>query len=205
MRDFEQHVVRAAGAAGGGRWDATALEQCARGRARRATALEQCVRGRAAWAALLTAGLTALVGGCSPDIAWRGFAYAGVQDLSRKEHRLTFVYMRDWISPKCTQFEENVLKSAPVRAATEGLNCAKVQWDTLLDRPLAAAWGVNEAPAVVILDPEEHPLAVLTGEIAPEALLKAIADAKATFATRHAPPAAPAAGGTPTPPAPAAH
>jgi hypothetical protein len=158
-------------------------------------------RRRGTLLGLLTVWLAALATGCTADVAWRGFSYAGVQELSRKEHRLTFVYMKDWISPRCTQFEENVLKSPPVLAATADLNCAKVQWDTFVDRPLAATWGVTEAPAVVILDPEERVLAVLYGDIAPEALLKAIAGAKATFAEQNAHPAATPTTQTASPPA----
>lgn len=122
------------------------------------------------------------VSGCSPGINWRGFAYEPVLAQSREENKLTLVYFRSWYLVACTEFEENVLKKPEVISATTDLNCVALDFDW--DRPLADAWDIREAPAVVIVDPEERVLGAAMGQITLETLLEIILEAQRTFSER---------------------
>lgn len=122
------------------------------------------------------------VSGCSPGINWRGYAYEPVHTQSREENKLTLVYFRSWYLVACTEFEENVLKKPEVIRATTDLNCVALDFDW--DRPLADAWDIREAPAIVIIDPEERVLGAATGQITLETLLEIILEAERVFSVR---------------------
>jgi len=130
--------------------------------------------GVAACAVLVACGAA----GCAPGIAWRDYTFDRVYEASEREGKLTFVYFRHWAVVECTEFEERVLKQPNVRAATEGLNC--VPLDVILDRNLAESWHVTTVPAVVILGPAKHVLAMREGKITAEQLLADIERARAT-------------------------
>lgn len=130
-----------------------------------------------------------IVSGCSSGINWRGYSYELVHTRSREENKLTLVYFRSWYRVACTEFEENVLKKPELISATTDLNCVALDFDW--DRPLADAWHIREAPAVLIVDPEERVLGVATGQITLETLLEIILEAKRAFSERqpaHVPP-----------------
>ena len=92
------------------------------------------------------------------------------------------VYFRSHLSVACTEFEENVLKKPEIISATSDLNCVVLAF--FWDRPLAEAWEVQEAPAIVIVDPEERVLGVAAGQITLETLLEVILEAKRAFSER---------------------
>lgn len=129
---------------------------------------------------LLSATLSLLIffcaTGCAPGIAWELNTYEHVHEQSQRENRVTFVYFRHWALPECTRFEEDVLKSPEVLAASREFNC--VPLDFHWDRPLAQGWGVASAPAVVLVAPTDKVLNVLQGKITKEALLDAMAGAR---------------------------
>ncbi|MBN2447064.1 MAG: hypothetical protein JXO22_10075 [Phycisphaerae bacterium] len=132
-------------------------------------------------------------------MAWRGYTFSDVQELSRTEGKLTFVYLRDWTSLACTEFEDTVLLDPDVLAATADLNCVPLQWDTLVDMPLAEMWGIERVPAFVILDSRGRMLQSGQGDVTRERLLEAITRAKAMRAPpAQAQPASPS--GTPVSP-----
>lgn len=135
---------------------------------------------------------TAFSQGCSPGIQWRGLTFEPVQADARRDHKLTFVYFRHWAVIACTNFEENVLKSPEVLQALRPngpFYCAVL--DAYADRRLAAEWGVEGPPAVVVLDPAERLLARLSGEITIERLLAAMQRAVEAFPTASQPAHAP--------------
>ena len=129
--------------------------------------------------------LCALVAGCSPGVRWRGLTYGPVQADAQRDGKLTFVYLRNWMMPACTRFEENVLKAPEVLHALDDMYC--VVLDFYQDRPLADKWGVATPPAIVILDLERRVLARASGDVTAAELLGAIATAKDRFSVR-APP-----------------
>ena len=126
-----------------------------------------------------------LAGGCSPGVRWRGFVFDSVLAEAQRDNKLTFVYFRNWMTPACTRFEEDVLKAPEVLAALDGLYCVVV--DFYQDRPLADKWDIEAPPAVVLVDTNQKVLGSVAGEIAPVDLLAAIDTAKRRFAAKITP------------------
>ena len=142
------------------------------------------LHSRATWYgcyALLAGGLIcATLCACAPGIQWRAYTFDPVFEESQRDDKLTFVYLRSWADPKCTQFEEQVLKSPRVLQATGALYCVPLEF--AIDRELAQRWEVEASPAVVLLDPDGRVLTKLSGEITIERLLSAVASAQTTHA-----------------------
>ncbi len=138
---------------------------------------------RGTLAATLVLGLLgACTPGCSPGIHWRGLIFEPVHADAQRDQKLTFVYFRHWAVIACTDFEENVLKDPAVLHALRpdgAYYC--VVLDAYADRQLAKDWGIEEPPGVAILDPEDHVLARLSGEISVEQLLAVIQEAVEAF------------------------
>jgi hypothetical protein len=124
--------------------------------------------------------LVLAVAGCTPGINWRAFAYDPQSTDPAAKNALRFVYFRNFSIVACTHFEEEVLAKEPVRNATADLYCIVV--DFYVDRKLAEDWGVRQAPAVVLLDPDENVLARIAGSISQDELLATIRKAKEDYA-----------------------
>lgn len=99
---------------------------------------------------------------------------------AQRDHKLTFVYFRNWAVPACTRFEENVLKDPAILQAVAELYCAVL--DFHMDRQLAEDWGIAAPPGVAVVDPDRRILARLSGEVSAAELLAAIQTAKDEFA-----------------------
>lgn len=128
---------------------------------------------------------------------WRGFAYEPVFMESRRDAKLTLVFLRNWYSVECTEFEEQVLGDPQVIAATRGLYCVKVEESTPVDRALALAWGIDATPAIVIVTPDSKVLVRMQGAtMTVDDVLDAIAEARAAY-DNAAKPAANAGGAAP--------
>lgn len=112
---------------------------------------------------------------------WRGFAYEPVFTESRRDAKLTLVFLRNWYSIECTEFEERVLGDPEIIAATRDLYCVKLEESTPVDRALALAWGVDVTPALVIVTPNAEVLVRRQGELSKADVLEAIAAAKAAY------------------------
>lgn len=138
---------------------------------------------------LVLLGLVGVGAGCAPQMQWRGFAFEPVYTESRRQSKLTLVFLRNWYSIECTEFEEQVLSDPDVIAAARMINCVKVEESTPVDSALALAWGVDVTPGVVIIAPDGKVLAALQGEITKTELLKAIADAERAHPGPARPPA----------------
>ncbi len=157
------------------------------GRERLAHATKLATRpGPAAWLRTvsflrLTAalGLACAACGCTSGIAWRGVSYEPVAEVSRKENKLTFVYLRNWYDPTCTRFEDSVLSDPALRTATNPLNCVMLSYD--YDQKLVEGWGVASAPAVLILSPSGEVLERCGGTATASDLIAAIRDARTRF------------------------
>lgn len=124
-------------------------------------------------------GLVCAACGCTPGIAWRGASYEPVAELSRKENKLTFVYLRNWYDPTCTRFEDSVLSDPALRAATNPLNCVVLSYD--YDQKLVESWGVPSPPAVLILSPTGEVLERRGGTATASDLIAAIRNARTRF------------------------
>lgn len=118
-----------------------------------------------------------LAPGCSEGIHWRNYVYEPVHQDALRDNREMFVYFRHWALVECTRFEEEVLKNPQVLEATKNFYCVPLQIDW--DDARAERWGVDSAPAVVILTPQEQVLARLKHPITAAELLKAMQDARA--------------------------
>ena len=155
-------------------------------------AMTENVRRRCVMAVVLLGQAITLSAGCSPGVQWRGLIFEPVHADARRDNKLTFVYFRHWAIVACTEFEENVLKSPQVLDALRpdgAFYCAVL--DAYADRRLASRWGVEDPPAVVILDPAGRVLARLNGEISIEELLAATQSAVEAFPTASQPARAP--------------
>ena len=114
--------------------------------------------------------------GCQPGIRWRGYSFDFVHRDAVRDNRLTFVYFRSPYSVQCTRFEDAVLSSPEVRAATEPLYCAVVDFGW--DRELALRWGLTQAPSFALISPAGEVLASGMGEMSARQVLDAIAIAR---------------------------
>lgn len=127
---------------------------------------------------LAFAALLGSLSGCQSAIPWTGYAFEPVHEQSRREGKLTFVYFRDWASPRCTRFEEEVLSDPEVRPAVSKMNTVAIQWNTLVDRPRASQFGIDDVPGVAIVSPTRTVLESLDGAISKRELLDAISRAR---------------------------
>ncbi|RMF83336.1 MAG: hypothetical protein D6744_04870 [Planctomycetota bacterium] len=147
----------------------------------------------------LTAMVLVLAGlaGCAPEVRWRGLIFEPVFRDAQRDQKVTFVYLRNWYMPACTEFEKGVLRDPEVVQAAEPLYCAKLEFDYATS--YVKRWGVSEPPAIVLLDPQGRVLARLSAPIDRQALLDAIAAARAKVEPPPATaPAAPSTGGEPS-------
>jgi hypothetical protein len=118
--------------------------------------------------------LAAALAGCQPGVRWRlGFVEDALA-AGRAEHKLTFVYFRNWYSVECTDFEEHVLQEPRVLAATAGMVCVPLELNVAADRHLAESWGIKEAPGFAIVDPTGAVLETGSKNITVESLLAAM-------------------------------
>lgn len=117
--------------------------------------------------------------GCQEGIAWRGYSFDPVHREAASTGKLTFVYFRNWYLVECTRFEDNVLRSRPVRDATADLDCVVLSFDA--DHERALQWGLIQPPAVAIVAPDGSPLAAGWGEMSIEKLLAQIYYAKDVY------------------------
>ena len=144
--------------------------------------------GRAA--ALTVAAVSTLISaGCAPGgVQWR-YDFASAYSRSKAENRLTLVYFRQWFLPLCGKVEETVFSTPELRQATSDVTC--IRYEMYVGDPLSAAWGVEAAPAFVIVDTDGRRLARGRGEFTSAEVIQAIEKARrAKFGpgTRSAPP-----------------
>lgn len=136
-------------------------------RARRAA----CAGRRAAVTIVgLALGLTA----CQPAMNWQFYAYNPQSPPFDPGDRLTFIYLRSWLDPACTQFEDQVLSSTEVTTATRPMVCGTIDVGDGVGR----TWGITEAPAFVILDPAGKVLAKGQGDLTKQDVLSAVEEAR---------------------------
>lgn len=119
----------------------------------------------------------AVVAGCAPGVRWRGLMFDPVFRDAQRDQKVTFVYLRNWYMPSCTEFEKGVLRDPEIVKAAESLYCAQLEFDYAAS--YAKRWGVAAPPAIVLLDPQGQVLARLTAPIDRRQLLDAIAAARA--------------------------
>jgi hypothetical protein len=124
----------------------------------------------------------AIAAGCAPEIRWRGYVFDAVFADARRDSRLTFVYLRNWYMPECTEFENSVLNAPEVIEATADCYCAKLEYDWA--QSYAQRWNVPKPPAVVILDPEGRVLERVVGPVDVPGLLEALQNAHAQLAAQ---------------------
>ncbi|MBU0639485.1 MAG: hypothetical protein KKB50_11520 [Planctomycetes bacterium] len=138
---------------------------------------------------LLPVGLVVIALGCSAGIRWRLDTFERVHAESRAAQKLTMVYLRNWYSVACTEFEENVLKTPVVIEATADLICVPLEYD--LDRSLAEKWRIPQSPGIVIVSPAGDVLARRWGKISQEELLQSIEQSRRIHGGVSAEPASP--------------
>jgi len=121
----------------------------------------------------------ALLSGCKPGMHWRLGQFADAHEEAREAHKLTFVYFRNWYSPECGTFENDVLSDPAVRSATADLVNVPLEFDVAADQRLARRCGVNNVPAIVLLDPAGNVVERLIGSSSIADVVAAIERAKA--------------------------
>lgn len=131
--------------------------------------------------ALLAAGLATVFCACAPGVKWQFDFYENVQRQATQAHRLTFVYFRSCVSPRCTEFEEHVLKTPEILAATEHFVCVPLEITVPQDTTLAERWGIKEVPAIAITAPDGTLVATNQAPITKAALLATLRDALAKY------------------------
>lgn len=134
---------------------------------------------KTAFRALLAAGLVTVFCACAPGVKWQFDFYENVQRQATQAQRLTFVYFRSCVSPRCTEFEEHVLKMPEILAATEPFVCVPLEITVPQDTTLAERWGIKDVPAIAITAPDGTLIAKDQAPITKEALLAALRDALA--------------------------
>jgi hypothetical protein len=122
--------------------------------------------------------------GCSSGVHWRGIEFNSVHAASRREQKLTFVYMRSPYLVECTRFEDAVLLDPAVRGVLNGGDFNPVPLDFSWDWRLAERWGLERPPAYAIVGPDDELLAHGFGEITVAQLLDALNGAKQRFAEK---------------------
>jgi hypothetical protein len=128
-----------------------------------------------------------LLAGCQQGLRWRLGRYEDASADAKAQHKLLFVYFRNWYLVECTTFEEQVLAKPSVVAATAPMICVPLEFDVSVDRRLAWGWGIRQAPAFAIVDPAGHVLERGSNPITEESLLAAIERANARFGATTAP------------------
>lgn len=122
--------------------------------------------------------------GCSSGVHWRGLEFNSVHANSRREQKLTFVYMRSPYLVECTRFEDAVLLDPAVRGVLYGGDFNPVALDFSWDWRLAERWGLERPPAYAVVGPDDELLAHGFGEITVAQLLEALNRAKQRFAEK---------------------
>ena len=117
------------------------------------------------------------IAGCASGVQWR-YDFANAYDYSKANQRLTLVYFRQWFLPLCSKVEESVFNTPELREATRDVTC--IRYEMYAGDPLSAAWGVDQAPAYVIVDTEGQILARGQGEFSVAEISQAIAAARST-------------------------
>lgn len=125
--------------------------------------------------------LMALCGalGCNPGINWQLGSFEDVRRQNRDVDKLIFVYFRNWYMVECTQFEDRVLSSPEVLEQTNDMINIPLNYDW--DQSLADRWGLDTAPAFVILDPQEQVLERGSGDVTKKELLDALYSARQKY------------------------
>jgi hypothetical protein len=116
--------------------------------------------------------------GCA-GFRWQGRHFDLVHADARRDNRLTFVYLRNWYMVECTEFEEYVLNTEPVRDLLADTYCVKIEYDW--SETLVKRWNVGEPPAFVIVDPQGEVVARSDAARTLDAVVEAIRQAKARF------------------------
>jgi len=139
------------------------------------TTVPRSQRGR--WWGVVVAALRALGGaGCTPGVRWEVGAFQEVFARTSRQHKLTFVYFRNWYSIECTNFEEKVLKNVEVLFETTTMVNIPLDFD--YDRVLAEQWDIAAVPAYVLLAPDGQVLALRNPPLTRDQLLTDIRDAR---------------------------
>lgn len=129
----------------------------------------------------LTLALLAMfLAGCQ-TIQWRHFDFETTYREAQRDDKLTFVFFRAWYLVASGEFEQDVLNDPAIIAATQDYYCAKVEFSTAIDRPLALMWGIDEPPAVAIVAPNRDVLLTMQGTIDRDELLAALRKHAADF------------------------
>ena len=110
--------------------------------------------------------------GCASQVQWHGYLFEPVHDDARERGLPTMVYLRSWYLPECARFENEVLTDPTVIAATRGYRNANIDFDW--NKALAEGWGVEQSPAVVLLDTSGQVLSILQGPIQAAPLQEAL-------------------------------
>lgn len=146
-----------------------------------------------AFRAASVAGLLTVLCACAPGVKWQFDFYENVQRQATQAQRMTFVYFRSCVSPRCTEFEEHVLKTPEVLAATEHFVCVPLEITVPQDTTLADRWGIKDVPAFAITAPDGTLIAKDQAPVTKEALLAALHQALSKYGTTQPTPAKPAA------------
>lgn len=134
-------------------------------------------RGRHLFVCQTLLGFVALfAGGCAPRIPWRFSDYEEARQTAERENKLTFVYFRNWYAVECTRFEDNVLSAQAVVDAVSDMVCVPLDLDW--DRPLARTWDIDQAPAIVVTEPDGSRLAGRAGACSVQELLAIVHEAR---------------------------
>ena len=113
--------------------------------------------------------------GCGSGVQWR-YDFASAYDYSKANQRLTLVYFRQWFLPLCSKVEDSVFNTPELREATRDVTC--IRYEMYAGDPLSAAWGVDGAPAYVIVDTNGQILARGEGEFSVAEISQAIDTAR---------------------------
>lgn len=140
------------------------------------------------WPLLLLIATSVTQMGCA-GFRWHGLHFESVHADARRDNRLTFVFLRNWYMVECTEFEEHVLNTQPVRDLLADTYCVKIEYDR--SEPLIKRWNVGEPPAFVIVDPKGEVVARNGAARTLDAAVEAIRQAKNRFAQSTQPGAPP--------------
>lgn len=109
--------------------------------------------------------------GCQDGVRWHDYDYPRVLADSKADKKIMFVYFRDFASVECTKFEDEILLQPVVLTALRPYYSVPLQWNTLVDAPLAERWQIRQVPSYVILDSSEKVLAKRSHPIKLEQIL----------------------------------
>lgn len=129
--------------------------------------------------ALLLISVAALCVGCGPAMRWYYDRNTAEID-SKRDTAPRFVYFRSPFSIACTNFEDTALKDPQVIRATSDMLCIMLSYE--FDKQVAATWGVNAAPGIAIIGPDNVLLAARSGDaLTTDDVLQCIAAARAAL------------------------